>query len=112
MLMKILSKSLFFISCFSFLSAANFFFISTANAKDYKPYLCNFRVGVLENPNVGSQGDPCMEKGESPVKFYLKKFSYKNKDKCIDDIEKATSTPEMLKEYPANDWMVGCDKRW
>jgi len=102
--MKILSLFLFFISLV--------FFMLPVNAKNYKPYMCNYKVGVLQNPNVGSQGDPCMDKGESPVKFYLKKYSYKDQDKCIDDIEAATSTQEMLRKYPANEWMVGCDKKW
>ena len=82
-----------------------------ANAKDYKPYLCNYKVGVLENPNVGKQGDPCLTKGESPVKFYVN-MKFKNRDICTDEIKRATSTPEMLRKYPSNAWMVGCDKRW
>jgi hypothetical protein len=102
--MKNLLLSLFFFSCV--------FFMSDTNAKDYKPYMCNYKVGVLENPNVGTQGDPCMTKGESAVKFYFKKYSYKDRDKCEDSIEAATSTPEMLRKYPANAWMIGCDKRW
>jgi len=97
---------IFFLFCL-----ISFLISGETNAKDYKPYLCNYKVGVLENPNVGRQGDPCLTKGESAVKFYADK-KYKNRDICEGAIKRATSTPEMLRKYPANAWMVGCDKRW
>ena len=96
---------------FSLSLIISLFVMEEANAKDYKPYLCNYKAGVLENPNVDKQGDPCLDKGESPVKFYINVL-YKNFDACVDEIKKITSTPEMLRKYPANAWMVGCDKRW
>jgi hypothetical protein len=87
--------------------------VSNFLKKDIKPYMCNYKVGVLQNPNVGKTGDPCMEKGESPVKFYIeKKYKSSDKDNCIDWIKEATSTSEMLRKYPGNEWMVGCDDRW
>ena len=106
-----LTLTMRFVIIILFSCIITFLISGKASAKDYKPYLCNYKVGVLENPNVGRQGDPCLTKGESAVKFYIHK-KYKNRDICTDEIKRATSTPEMLRKYPSNAWMVGCDKRW
>ena len=82
-----------------------------AEAKKYKAFLCNYRAGVLENPNVGTTGDPCMDGGCSQYKFYTGN-PMKNEKKCNAMIYHATNTEEMKRKYPVSDWMVGCDKNW
>jgi len=78
--------------------------------KNYKPYMCDFKSGVYQNPDVGSSGDPC-KKGASRYKFYYSK-KFKDYDKCVQYIYRKTNTPEMKKKYPVNAYMVGCDQKW
>ena len=82
-------------------------------AKDVKPYLCNYKAGIFENPDLGKTGDPCLEGGASKYKFYVNgKFDAKDEDSCTDFIIDYTNTAEMLMKYPTDDWMVGCDDKW
>jgi hypothetical protein len=91
-------------------------FTGNANAffkKDVKAYLCNYQEGVLINPDLGRAGDPCMEGGPSKYKFYLGgKFKAKEEDDCRDFIDEYSNTAEMIRKYPTNAWMIGCDSNW
>ena len=89
---------------------------SNANAffkKDVKAFLCNFKEGIYNNPDLGKTGDPCMEGSVSRYKFYIGgKFKAKEEDECMEFIQEYADTPEMLKEYPIDSWMIGCDNKW
>ena len=64
--------------------------------KDVKGYLCNYQEGIFNNPDLGKTGDPCLEGGTSKYKFYIGgKFK-----------------AEMLRQYPTDAWMIGCDDKW
>ena len=91
-----------------FSSGAHAFF-----KKDVKAYLCNYQEGIFNNPDLGKTGDPCLEGGTSKYKFYIGgKFKAKEKDECMDYIEEYTDTAEMLRQYPTDAWMIGCDDKW
>ena len=81
--------------------------------KDVKAYLCNYQEGVFNNPDIGRTGDPCMEGGPSKYKFYVgEKFKAKEEDACMEFIEEYSDTAEMLRKYPTDAWMIGCDSNW
>ena len=81
--------------------------------KDVKAYLCNYQEGVFNNPDLGRTGDPCMEGGPSKYKFYVGgKFKAKEEDACMEFIEEYSDTAEMLRKYPTDAWMIGCDSNW
>jgi hypothetical protein len=81
--------------------------------KDVKAYLCNYQEGVFNNPDLGRTGDPCMEGGPSKYKFYVGgKFKAKEEDACMEFIEEYSDAAEMLRKYPTDAWMIGCDSNW
>ena len=81
--------------------------------KDVKAYLCNYQEGIFNNPDLGRTGDPCMEGGPSKYKFYVGgKFKAKEEDSCMEFIEEYSDTAEMLRKYPTDAWMIGCDSNW
>lgn len=81
--------------------------------KDIKAYLCNYQKGVLNNPDLGRTGDPCMEGGPSKYKFYVGgRFKAEERDACREFIKEYSNTIEMLRSFPANAWMIGCDSNW
>ena len=81
--------------------------------KDVKAYLCNYQEGIFNNPDLGRTGDPCLEGGPSKYKFYIGgKFKAKEEEACMEFIEEYSDTAEMLRKYPNNAWMIGCDSSW
>jgi len=81
--------------------------------KDVKAYFCNYQEGIFNNPDLGKTGDPCLEGGPSKYKFYIGgKFKAKEEDACMEFIEEYADTAEMLRKYPSNAWMIGCDSSW
>ena len=103
-------KKLLAILILSFLlcEGANAFF-----KKDIKAYLCNYEEGIFNNPDLGKTGDPCLEGGTSKYKFYIGgKFKAKEEEACNDFIYQYSNTAEMLKKYPIDAWMIGCDSNW
>lgn len=81
--------------------------------KDVKAYLCNYQEGIFNNPDLAKTGDPCMDGGPSKYKFYVGgKFDSKNEDDCMEFIEEYSDTAEMLRKYPVDAWMIGCDDQW
>jgi len=81
--------------------------------KDVKAYLCNYQEGIFNNPDLGKTGDPCMDGGPSKYKFYVGgKFDAKKEDDCMEFIEEYSDTTEMLRKYPTDAWMIGCDSNW
>ena len=54
-----------------------------------------------------------MEGGPSKYKFYVGgKFDAKKEDDCMEFIEEYSDTTEMLRKYPTDAWMIGCDSNW
>ena len=42
----------------------------------------------------------------------MAKFKAKEEDECMDFIIEYTDTAEMLRKYPNDAWMIGCDSNW
>lgn len=98
--------------CFIIFVGYKFF---SGSLKEYKPFFCDWKSGVLYNPNPIKDDSlevskPC-EEGQSIYKKYID-YEFSNIKECNKFIGDYGNTNEMKIKYPSGKWIIGCDKKW